>query len=118
MENGIRKMANWNTPGLDSVRGFWFERFKPLFGLISVGLQHCLDNGEVPEWMVKGRLVLIEKDDAKGTVASYYRLITTIDVEEAVGYKGLVADRQGSVKVRSGDEKVFGNGVDQLLEGL
>ena len=40
---------------------------------MALGLDVCLKNGNVPDWMVKGRLVLIQKDSAKGTVASNYR---------------------------------------------
>ena len=41
-------------------------------------LQVCLDEGNVPEWMVKGRKVLIQKDPATGTVASNYRPIACL----------------------------------------
>lgn len=76
--NGIRKMANWKAPGPDGVRGFWFKRFRSLHGAIASSLQGCLDNRDVPKWMVKGRTVLIQKDRAKGTVASNYRPIACL----------------------------------------
>ena len=56
-------------------RGFWFKRLKSLYGSILASLQGCLNSGEVPEWMVKGRTVLIQKDHDKGTVAVNYRPI-------------------------------------------
>ena len=31
----IRKMINWKASGPDSVRHFWFKRFKSLHGLIA-----------------------------------------------------------------------------------
>ena len=34
--------------------------------------------GDVPEWLVRGRTVLIQKDVAKGTVASNYRPIACL----------------------------------------
>lgn len=78
VETGIRKMANWKAPGPDGVRGFWFKRFSSLHGIITESLQGCLDSGQVPEWMVKGRTVLIQKDRAKGTVVSNYRPIACL----------------------------------------
>ena len=37
-----------------------------------------MNKGDAPEWMVKGRTVLIQKDPAKETVASNYRLIACL----------------------------------------
>ena len=75
---GIRRMSNWKAPGPDGVRGFWFKKFPSLHQAMADGLQDCLDEGGVPEWMVKGRTVLIQKDPAKGTVASNYRPIACL----------------------------------------
>ena len=75
---GIRKMANWKAPGPDWVRGYWFKRFPSLHTSIAAALQDCVSYGVVPEWMVKGRTVLIQKDPAKGTVASNYRPIACL----------------------------------------
>ena len=59
VKEGIRKMANWKAPGPDGVRGFWFKKFQCLHQSIVASLQECLENGDVPPWMVKGRTVLI-----------------------------------------------------------
>jgi len=75
---GIRRMANWKAPGPDGVRGFWFKKFPSLHTSLAASLQKCLDDGDVPAWMVKGRTVLIQKDPAKGTVASNYRPIACL----------------------------------------
>ena len=37
-----------------------------------------MNKGDVPEWMVKGKTVLIQKNPAKGTVASTYRSIACL----------------------------------------
>ena len=71
-------MPNWKAPGPDGVRGFWFKKFPSLHASLTVALGKCVDSGEVPEWLVKGRTVLIQKDSAKGTVASNYRPITCL----------------------------------------
>ena len=78
IEQGIRKMANWKAAGPDGVRGFWFKKFRSLHGVIARSLQDYLDSGEVPEWMVKGRTVLIQKIPAKGTAVGNYRPITCL----------------------------------------
>ena len=78
VQMGIRKMANWKAPGPDGVRGFWFKKFDNLFGVIRDALQKCLDDGSVPEWMVKGRTVLIQKDPSKGTAVGNYRPIACL----------------------------------------
>ena len=75
---GIRKMANWKAPGPDGVRGFWFKKFQSLHSPMTGALQSLIRLGEVPEWLVKGRTVLIQKDPAKGTVASNYRPIACL----------------------------------------
>ena len=78
VEHGIRKMENWKAPGPDGVRGFWFKRFRSLHGVITESLQNCLDSGSIPDWMVKGRTVLTQKDSCKGKVASNYRPIARL----------------------------------------
>ena len=78
VQAGIRKMANWKAPGPDGVRGFWFKKFLSLQVLLTAALQDCIDKGTVPNWMTEGRTVLIQKDPAKGTVASNYRPIACL----------------------------------------
>ena len=75
---GISRMKNWKAPGPDGVRGFWFKKFTSVHPAITKVLEKCLVEGTVPEWMVKGRTVLIQKDPAKGTVASNYRPIACL----------------------------------------
>ena len=75
---GIRKMADWKAPGPDGVRGFWFKKFQTLHKALTSSLQECLKSGVVPEWMIKRRTVLIQKDPQKGTVPSNYRPIVCL----------------------------------------
>jgi len=92
VEAGIRKVANWKAPGPDGVRGFWFKRFRSLHAPLTKALQDCLDSGDIPEWMVKGRTVLIQKDSAKGTVASNYRPIACLPLPWKL-LTGIFADK-------------------------
>ena len=66
------------THGPDWVRVYWLKRFPSLHTSISAALQDCVSSGMVPEWMIKGRTVFIQKDPAKGTVASNYRPIACL----------------------------------------
>ena len=59
-------------------QSFWFKTFTSLHSVLATALQECLNKGDVPEWMVKGRTVLILKDPAKETVASNYRPIACL----------------------------------------
>ncbi len=78
VKDGVRRMSSWKAPGPDGIRGFWFKQFPSVHQAIAEGLQTCMDDGNVPDWMVKGRTVLIQKDKAKGTVASNYRPIACL----------------------------------------
>ena len=75
--NQVKRSSHWKAAGPVGVRAFWFETFASLHYVLATALQECLNKGDVPEWMVKGKTVLIQKDPAKGTVASNYRSITT-----------------------------------------
>ena len=71
-------MTNWRAPGLDGIQGFWFKKFSTLHGRIADGLQECLAQGWVPEWMTDGRTSLFMKDPAKGNAADNYRPIACL----------------------------------------
>ena len=76
--NYVKRSSSWKAANPDGVRAFWFKTFTSLHSVLAMTLQECLDKGDVPEWMVKGRTVLIQKDSAKGTVASNYRPIACL----------------------------------------
>ena len=64
IRNGVSKMANWKAAGPRSCSGvLWFKKLKGL----QECLQDCICQGNVPEWVARGRTVLIQKDTAKGT---------------------------------------------------
>ena len=54
------------------------QKFNSLHSVLATALQECLNKRDVPEWMLKGRTVLIQKYPAKGTVASNYRPIASL----------------------------------------
>ena len=80
VRDGVRRLSNWKAPGPDGVVGFWFKKLTAVHHVMAEKLQLCLLSGRVPYWMVKGRTVLIQKDPAKGTVASNYRPIACLPI--------------------------------------
>ena len=76
MEKMLKKMANWKAPGPDLVQGFWLKNFRSMHGRMLIKLNECLNKGDVPNWMTKGRTVLIMKDKDEGNVASNCRPIS------------------------------------------
>ncbi|XP_068720811.1 uncharacterized protein [Montipora capricornis] len=59
-------MANWKASGPDLFQGFWFKKLSGLHSRLQECLEDCICQGNVPEWMVRGRTALIQKDTAKG----------------------------------------------------
>ena len=78
VKKGIGRMANWRAPGPDMVRGFWFKKLSSLHQVLCDALKECVEQGQVPDWMVKGRTVLLQKDPAKGNAESNYRPIACL----------------------------------------
>ena len=61
-------MDNWKGPGPDGVHGYWLKNFSLLHERIVQQLDTCLQAGQVPGLMTKGRTLLLVKDRDKGTV--------------------------------------------------
>ena len=89
----LRKVPNWKETGPDMVQGFWLKNFTGLHHNIANQLQVCLDCGNVPGWMTKGRTVLIMKDPEKGIVAGNYRPITCLPIMWKLLLTGIISDK-------------------------
>ena len=87
----MRKIPNWQDPGPDNVRGYWLKNLTPLHGKLVEYLLECLDSGVVPDWLTKGRTVLIQKDKTRGNIASTYRPITCLPLSWKL-LTGILAD--------------------------
>ena len=74
----LQRLPNWKAPGPDMVQGYWFKYFTSMHKSLKDNLADCLKAGKVPEWMTKGKTVLIQKDPAKGNDPSNYRPITCL----------------------------------------
>ena len=80
IRTGVSKMAHWKAAGPDLVQGYWFKKLPELHPRLQLHLQDCVRQGNVPEWMVKGRTGLIQKDPTKGAQASNYRPIACLPI--------------------------------------
>ena len=78
IRNGVSKMANWKAAGPDLVQGFWFKKLTGLHARLQECLQDYVCQEKVPELMVRGNTVLIQKDTAKGAEANNYRPIACV----------------------------------------
>ena len=90
--NQVKRSSSWKVAGPNGVRAFWFKTFTSLHSVLATALQECLNKGHVPEWMAKGRTVLIQKDPAKGAVSSNYRPITCLRLMWKL-LTGIIADK-------------------------
>ena len=70
--------TSWKVRGLDYVQGYWLKNFKNIHDSLLTELQQCLETGNIPDWLIKGRMVLAQKDKAKGNVAGNYRPINCL----------------------------------------
>ena len=76
----LARMPFWKAPGPDHVQWFWLKKCTCLYARIAGYMRQCLNEINLPTWMTLGRTVLLQKDPAKGTVASNYRPITCLPV--------------------------------------
>ena len=72
-----RNMPNWKASGKDGVQRYWLKNLTSLHPRIAVQLNHVLDGERppLPDWMNFGKIVLFQKDPAKGNAFDNYRPI-------------------------------------------
>jgi Reverse transcriptase (RNA-dependent DNA polymerase) len=73
----VIKMKNWKAAGPDQVHAYWIKQLSNLHERLAKQIQLAVERG-IPEWMGKGRTVLIMKDKEKGAVVENYRPITCL----------------------------------------
>ena len=77
----LKKILNWKAPGPDRVQRVlkfhWLNNFTSLHKNLVWNLNSCQE-GETPQWITKGRTVLIQKDKSKGSEANNYCPITCL----------------------------------------
>ena len=72
----IRKMLDWKSPGPDGVHGYWIKNLSNLHNSIALQLDRCLQENNLPKWMVTGKTLLCIKEIQKGNLVSNFRPIT------------------------------------------
>ena len=73
-------MPNWKGPGPDGIHGYWLKIFTFLHKCLAKVLDECITTGNVPDWVVEGRTILLMKDPTKGSEASNYRPIACLNL--------------------------------------
>ena len=56
-----KKISNWKTPGHDDISGSWFKKFNFLHNRLAIAINRCLQEADVPEWVTKGKTLLMQK---------------------------------------------------------
>ena len=103
----LRNISNWKTSGHGGIHGFWFKKFTSIHDRLTLEMNRCLQDVQVPDWMTKGKTTLIQKDPSKGIAPNKYRHITclpmmgkisTAQIGEEIYYsltsRGLFPDEQ------------------------
>ena len=86
-------MSNWKAPGPDRLHVFWVKKLTALHERIAAQLNSILRQPQsMPEWLVKGRTVLIRKDMNKEPTPDNYRPITCLPTIWKT-FSGMIADR-------------------------
>ena len=82
----LRKMPSWKAPGLDGIQGFWLKMFTSQHQrLTDVSLS-------TPNWLVKYRPFLIQKDSAKSNAVGNYWPIACLNLLWKLK-TGIIADK-------------------------
>ena len=55
----VRKQPNWKASGPDMIHANWYKVFPEITSLIRDEIWRVLDEGEVPDWVVEGRTIMM-----------------------------------------------------------
>ena len=91
MNKQLKKTSNWKSAGLDGLQGFWLKRFTATHRKLVQQLDICLQENHLPDWMTKGRTVLIVKDKEIGSQVTNFRPITCLPLMWKL-LTGIIAD--------------------------
>ena len=78
LKKQVRKIPNWKSPGPDGVQGYWIKNLSNLHGNIALQLDRCLQENNVPSWMVTGKTLPCVKELEKGNAVANFRPITCL----------------------------------------
>ena len=80
VETKLKSMPDWNGSGPDKIHGFWLRSFKAVHEVQVTVLNECIEEGDVPGWLVEVRTVLMLKDSKKGTEMGNYRPLACLNM--------------------------------------
>ena len=66
----LEKLHHWKNAAKDGLQGYWIKAFKTLPDQLLNILNLCLQSGKIPDWMMWGKTIIIQKDLSKGTIQS------------------------------------------------
>ena len=105
-------MPNWKATGLDELHRFWLKKFTSLHQAMEKHRDDYIKTGGVPNWMLKSRTILIQKDARKGNGFGNYRPMTSIineNVYDHLSQQKLLSEEQKGCRRKTRGTK------DQLL---
>ena len=68
----LRNMPNWKATGQEGILEFWLKRFNSQHQRLTEELNENIQSISLPNWLLKSRTVLIQKDPAKGNDVRNY----------------------------------------------
>ena len=79
MQEQVKKIPNWKSPGLDEVQGYWLKKLAALHECVAKQMDNIISNREdIPKWMTLGNTALCQKDPSKGYPVDKYRSISCL----------------------------------------
>ena len=68
----ICKMPGWKAPGPDKIHGWWHKVFPKTNSLLMDKMWEIMDGaGKMPDWMVRGKTVMIPKEGCVGKAEQF-----------------------------------------------
>jgi hypothetical protein len=93
VKHKLGSMANWKAPGPDKVQIFWLKKLTSLHHKLAHAMNEMLNRPEhIPQWLVNGRTVLIQKTEGQRPNPSEYRPITCLPTMWKV-FSGILASK-------------------------
>ena len=75
----LLKLSSWKAPGPDGIQGYWLRVFPRACNLLKTHFWKILDEEDnMPDWLIRGRTVLIPKEGSTGS-PDQYRPITCLN---------------------------------------
>ncbi|XP_067949697.1 uncharacterized protein [Watersipora subatra] len=88
----VQHMKNWAAPGHDMIQAFWLKKFTSFHTKMVKQMECPIEEGDHPDWLTKGRTVLLIKDPKQGPIPKNYRPITCLPTTWKL-LSGIVADK-------------------------